>query len=445
MKNLSLYLTFILGMVILPNACFSKEANQGKMLDAIAAVVNDEIILFSELKERTLETARDLNARNIEIESADRLQLKVLDSLILERLQQERITQLGLKVTDEEVFEKMQEIAQKNNVSIAQLRDRLNLSAPNGFKTTRDRIRQQMLIQKLREVEVISKTQVTEGEIDNYLQRSNLQNNNTEYHLQHIMIALPEGSSPEERKKLEQKAQSVLKEIQQGADFSQMALKYSSGNKALEGGNLGWLSLDSIPTFFTDSLLDLEPGQVSKLIKSPIGYHIVKLLGVRDKDSDITTQYNLYKFVLLSENALDEANPPKALVSLSSNIQSLENFKDLNSQFSDIPSSVNENGYMGWQSIRDLPLAYVEALKSIPGPGHASKPFATELGWIILYLDNIRQTDLNKSNKRLKAMQTIRIQKANESFEIWLRRLKQEAIIDNRIIQKASTDSEAAS
>lgn len=441
MKNSFFYIIFFLSLSGVFHPAWAQPVNNTKLLDSIVAIVNDNIILSSELEERTVEAVKDLAIRNIAIDDPSQLKIKVLDAMILERLQQERIKQLGLDVSDEEVFAQLQKIAEQNNLSIAQLRENLNSQQINGFQKTRNKIREQMLIQKLRDVDILARTQVTEGEIDNFLQRTRLQNQNIEYHLQHIMLALPENSTPQEKQQIQRTAQNILDKIAQGQDFSELAVKYSTGNKALKGGNLGWLGMDKIPTFFLDAVVNLDTEEVSYLITSPIGFHIVKLLGKRDKDILMTNQYKLYQLTISSKHAINPSIPPAPLLHLSRKTRSLEDFNTLIKQLYGTPYSVNKTRYLGWKTIKQLPLNYAEALKTIHRPGQATAPFATEQGWVILYLDNIRQTDLNQTNKRLQAMQTIRIQKANETFEIWLRRLKEDASIDNRLINPINANS----
>ena len=402
-------------------------------LDGIAAIVDETIILKSELQARTQEAEKELATRNILIQDHQQLTLKVLDNLILEKIQDERIQQLGLSVSDEEVFDQLQDIAEQNKLSLAELRDKLNLQEPDGFSKVREKIRQQMLMQKLREVEVISKTQVTEGEIDNYLQRLQLQNSNLQYHLQHIMVSLPENATPEQRKQVEAKAQDLLNRLQQGEDFTQLAVRYSNGNKALEGGDLGWLTSEEIPTFFVDTVEQLAVGQVSQLIRSPLGFHILKLKETKDKDATIVTQYDVHKFIILSDDALQKATPPSALKQVAQQMNSLAKFQELNQRYSDIPASVNQNGHLGWITASELSNADEKAIQSLTAIPGAAEPFATEQGWVILYVDATRQTDISLKNKRQQAMLALRQQKANESYEIWLRRLKEESMIENRI------------
>ncbi|RUM92369.1 MAG: molecular chaperone SurA [Thiomicrospira sp.] len=428
---------------------FAWSSPQMTLIDRVVAVVNDNIILKSELDAEVNLAKQDLQARNIPVTNPEELASKVLDKIILERLQLQRINQLGIKIADDELFAQIQDIAKQNNLTVAELRDRLNLSQKNGFESFRERIRQQMLFQKLREVEVLSKTQVTEDEVSNFIQRQALVQSDVEYHLGHIMVSLPESATPAERDASKQKAQDILQKIRTGEDFSQMAVRYSEGSKALQGGDLGWLGVDQIPTFFNDALNQLEVGETSAVIRSPVGFHIIQLQGKRNKNSQIVKQYHLYRFILLSQDARNKQQPSPTLVKLADSLTSLEAFKQLNEKYSDIPASVNANGNLGWQTAKEMPPEYFQAIESLQ-PGHAAKPFATEQGWVILFLDGVRDQDLSLKDKRKQAMQTLRMKKANESYEIWLRRLKDEALIDIRledpeIMEKQPSHEEALS
>lgn len=419
---------FICIIFLIPTSLYAAP-EKGKLLDRIVAIVNNDIILKSELDAEVTKTEQELAARHVQVDDISKLKRKVLDKIIMEKLQLQRIKQRGIQVQDEEVLGQIGDIAKKNHLTVLELRDRLNLSEPDGFKHFRDRVRQQMLFQKLRQVEVLDQTQVTEEEVNNYLQRQNLIQNNYEYHLQHIMVNLPESATPAQRDEAKQKAENILKKLQDGQDFSQIAVRYSEGTKALNGGDLGWLTTDQIPTFFTNIVESLKVGQISNLIRSPVGYHIIKLLGKRDKGSKLVTQYHLYRFILLSSNAKKQPKPPKALIELAKSIDSLEDFKALNKKYSDIPASVNAHGNLGWQTIQQMPLQYAKALADVK-PKQTAMPFATDKGWVILYLDAKRQQDMNAANKRNQARQTLRLKKANEAYQIWLRRLKDDAVID---------------
>ena len=357
-----------------------------------------------------------------------------MDNIILERIQLQRIKQIGLKIPDDLLLEKITEIAKNNRLSLLEIRNKLNQNKKNGFAIFRENIRQQLLFQKLRQVEVLSKTQVTEDEISNYLQRQRLIKNDTEYHLAHIIINLPESATPKQREASLNKAKEILQKLNNGEDFSQVAVRHSQGGNALKGGDLGWLKSDQIPTFFSEQINEMEPGQHSKLIRSSIGFHIIKLMDKRNGTSKLVTQYRLYKFTLLSDDVKNSqsATAPKRLVEIAKNINSLESFQDLKNQFPDLPKELNANTDLGWLNAQQIPENYYQALNTIKLK-QATRPILSKLGWEIIYLDETRKKDLNILNEREQALKTIQMKKANETFEIWLRRLKDEALIDNRL------------
>lgn len=437
MKKLSLQ-TLTTLFILLLNANLHLQAKQssGILLDRIVAIVNDEVILKSNLDNRIEQASIELRSRGITVSDNESLQLKVLDAIILEKLQVQRASQRGIQILDEELLEQIAEIAKENKLTILQVRNKLNAAQPNGFAVFRENIRQQLLFQKLRQVEVLSQTQVTEDEINNYLQRQSLINNNLEYRLGHIIINLPESATPEQRNQSEAKAQAVLDKLNSGEDFSQIAVRHSQGANALKGGDLGWLKSDQIPTFFSENLNSMEVNDHSKLIKSSIGFHIIKLLGKRDRNSKLVTQYHLYRFTLLSDDITQNTklSAPKELINLAEKIQSLEDFKALKEKYPDMPDAINANTDLGWLSVAKIPKRYYPALQNITVK-KATPPIASDRGWDILYLDATREKDLNKLNKRQQALQAIRMKKANETFEVWLRRLKDEALIDNRLTQ----------
>lgn len=437
MKKLSLQ-TLTTLFILLLNANLHLQAKQssGILLDRIVAIVNDEVILKSNLDNRIEQASIELRSRGITVSDNESLQLKVLDSIILEKLQVQRASQRGIQILDEELLEQIAEIAKENKLTILQVRNKLNAAQPNGFAVFRENIRQQLLFQKLRQVEVLSQTQVTEDEINNYLQRQSLINNNLEYRLGHIIINLPESATPAQRNQSEAKAQAVLDKLNSGEDFSQIAVRHSQGANALKGGDLGWLKSDQIPTFFSENLNSMEVNDHSKLIKSSIGFHIIKLLGERDRNSKLVTQYHLYRFTLLSDDITQNTklSAPKELINLAEKIQSLEDFKALKEKYPDMPDAINANTDLGWLSVAKIPKLYYPALQNITVK-KATPPIASDRGWDILYLDATREKDLNKLNKRQQALQAIRMKKANETFEVWLRRLKDEALIDNRLTQ----------
>ncbi|WP_127471064.1 peptidylprolyl isomerase [Thiomicrorhabdus aquaedulcis] len=397
------------------------------LLDKIVAVVNDRVILSSELNERMAEKAQELQGQNITVDDRMALQEKVLESLIFETLQLERAKQVGLNTTDEEVNTQMQQIAEQNKLTLMELRNRLNAQMPDGFAQVRQKVQHKILIQKLREAEVISQTQVTESEIQNYLQRQSLALSDLELQLSHILIALPESATPQQRSEALTTIEALRNRIVAGEDFSQIAVRHSNGSKALEGGNLGWLKQEQIPTFFADAIQNLNVGQISQVIQSPSGFHLIKLADKRDLNAQLVKEYRLHRFIILSDNAsMDKV--PAQLLELSKSLNSVKAFNELNTLFADIPKEVNAGSDLGWRTLEQIPSGIRDMVSSL-APNTALPPLATEEGWMILFLEDAREINQQDVDKTQQAIQAIRIRKANETFDLWLRRLKDEAYI----------------
>lgn len=427
-KTLHTILFSILTSFTLTASLSSTAVANDVLLDKVVAVVDDHIILKSELTAKMYEQAQALAAQNIPVKDAQALQEKVLDSLIYEVLQEERAHKIGLKVSDDEINEQMQKIAEKNNMSLLDLRNQLNLEMSGGFQKARQKIKQQLLIQKLREAEVISQAQVTESEIQNYLKRQKLAEKNIQVRLNHILIALPESATPQQREKALTDIKSLQKRIQSGEDFSQLAVRYSNGGKALQGGDLGWMKESEVPTFFADAIESLKVGQVSDIIQSASGFHLIKLANQKDTSQiDEVTEYHLFRFIILSDD-VNRTKIPSSLIKLSKSLNSMQDFQALSSKYPDIPAEVNANSDLGWRTIDKIPSVIRQdvAQQSIKT---ALPPLATDKGWMLLYLDDKREINKAGEDQTQKAIQAIRVRKANEMFDLWLRRLKDEAFI----------------
>ncbi|WP_019895974.1 peptidylprolyl isomerase [Hydrogenovibrio halophilus] len=414
-----------------------------QLLDQIIAVVNDDIILQSELAQRVRQAEQELRGQNIRIPDQDELVEKVLDQMVMQRLQMQRVKQLGLRASDQEVFERMQQIASRNNLTLDQLRDNLNRQQSDGFTQFREQIREQLLFQKLQETEVLARTQVTESEVDRYLQRQALTDTAYEYRLRHLLVSLSEGPTAEQRDEARQKIERLRQQVTDGQSFQSVAAKASDGQKALQGGDLGWLTQDQIPTFFSAVATQLQPGEVSDVIRSPVGYHLIKLEDKRRTDEKaLVDEYRLHRFLLLSQDAEKASEPPQSLVDLSESIDSIHAFEALKTEYSDMPESTNARSDLGWQTLDDMSVTHARLIEQL-SPGEAARPYATDEGWVILYLDQQRQRDPAEQDKRKQATETLRRQKANESFDVWLRRMKDQAIIDIRL-DKLRTSEDAS-
>ncbi|WP_321276822.1 peptidylprolyl isomerase [Thiomicrorhabdus indica] len=405
------------------------------LIDRVVAVVDDDIILQSQLQAKMQEQAMKLQAQNIQLPPTQELAQQVLDNLILEKVQLNRAKLTGISVTEEAINQQLQKIAQKNGLNLLQLQQQMDAQKPNGFKMLRSEIEKQLTIQKLRETEVISRTQVTESEINNYLTRQSL--SQTKLNLKHILISIPESATPSQRQAALDEAQTLRKRIIAGEDFSQLAVRFSNGSKALQGGDLGWMQPSEIPTFFSEAANTLNVGETSQIIESPSGFHLIQLAGESDGSNQKVTEYHLHQFVVLSDN-ITSNEPPQSLITLTQSIKNLTDFKALNNRFADIPEEINRNSDLGWLNAGQLPPALAEIVTGLQ-PGQAIGPFANEQGWLIVFLEDTRLQTQNKQLQSQQAIQAVRMRKANEMFDVWLRRLKDEAYI--RIQLDESTQS----
>ncbi|WP_029935527.1 peptidylprolyl isomerase [Thiomicrospira pelophila] len=264
-------------LVLICLLSFSNLLHANTLLDRIVAVVNDDIILLSELNEQSDQALAELRQRQIQRPNMNVLRERVLDNIIMQKLQEQRAKQRGIQVSDEEINAQLSQMAEANNLTLLQLREALNQQMPNGFSTIRKQISDQILIQKLREIEIISQIQVSEGEVDNFIQRRQLQDSNEEFKLAHILITRPDSPTAEQSREVEQKVKDIYQQLLDGEEFAQMAVRHSEASQALNGGDLGWLNLDEMPSFFTDTVSALQLGQISQIIETPSGYHILKL------------------------------------------------------------------------------------------------------------------------------------------------------------------------
>lgn len=397
---------------------------QDQLLDKVVAVVNDEIVLKSELSTKVFQQTQTMAAQNIPVTDIDALRSNVLDNLILEILQLQRAKQIGLNIADEEINAQIQQIAQQNNLSLFELRNRLNLEQKNGFQNLRQNIKRQFLIQKLREQEVISRAYVTESEIQNFLKRQSLSQAQSQVKLSHILIALPESATPTQRQTALTNINNIRQRIMTGESFSQLAIRYSNGAYALQGGDLGWMPVEQTPTFFQAAIDNLDAGETSDVIESPSGFHLIQLADKRVTEvSKNQTQYHLYRFVIPAE--AKQTKVPAEINKIANDMDSIQDFQALFEKYPDAP---NANSDLGWRELERIPAVIQEDVANL-SPKNALPPLLTDNGWMILYLDDIRDLTQATESERQEAVKTIRMRKANEMFDVWLRRLRDEAYV----------------
>lgn len=401
-------------------------------LDRILAVVNDDIIVQSELDDALRTIKQQLQQQNRPVPPDSTLQRQVLERLIVMRLQLQLANSTGIRVDDETLNRTVQNIAQQNGMSLSEFRSVLERDGFN-FAKFREDIRNEIIINRLQQRQVTNRITVTEQEVDNFLANQNVQGTkNVKYHLAHILIAVPEGASSQQIQEARAKAQQVLGELRAGADFTQKAIAVSSGQQALEGGDLGWREPGQIPTLFVDTVLKMKPGDISDPIRSPSGFHIVKLVDAQDNERHIITQ-TLARHILIRTNEITSGSDARTrLEQLKGRIETGEDFAALARSHSEDSGSAVKGGDLGWVSPGDMVPRFEETMNRLK-PGEVSEPFETQFGWHIMQVLERREYDNTEEFKRSKARELIRQRKAEEELDIWLRRLRDEAYVEYRL------------
>lgn len=434
MKSFS-YLFFAVFFIC--TSSFAQPAAKSKIieLDQIVAVVNDEVILKSELDAYLSSITRRLQKQNIKLPPRDVLVQKALDNLVLQALQLQFAQKTGVRVNDVILNRTLKGIAAKNNMSLNGLR--LALEAENiNFEKFREDIRKELIIARLQQRAVVNRIQISNREITDFLSRQkNLSQRNRTFKFSHILIALPDAASPDVIKEKRAKAIEVLKKLQKGADFAQVAVEVSDGQKALDGGEYDWMPATKVPSLFSNILIKLKPGEISQLVRSPSGFHILKLHGVKGESRHIVKQTKL-RHILLRKNALiPSAQQKNRLAQLKARIESGEDFSLLAKAHSDDTLSARKGGDLGWIGPGDTVARFEKAYQEL-AKGQISEPFQTRFGWHIVQVLDRREHDDTEKFLRASAKKLLRSQKAQEQLQIWKRRLRDEAYVEFRLNQQ---------
>ncbi len=414
---------------------FSSSQNSllaGVPLDRIIAVVNDDVIMQSELRVKLRTIINQLKQRGTTPPPASALERQVLDRLILTKLQLQLADSTGIRIDDETLNRTISNIASENKVTLTQFREILESDGYN-YEQFREDIRNEITVSRLRQRHVDNRVAVTDREIENFISTQEIQGNiETEYRIAHILIATPEAASPEEIEQTKQVAQKVLDDLEEGQDFSELATTISDGQQALKGGDLGWRKHEEIPTLFTDYIGDMKEGDISELIQSSSGFHIIKLTGYRSSEKHLVTQTHT-RHILIRQNELTtDADTKLQIDQLQIRIKGGDDFATLARSHSDDPVSAGKGGDLGWVNPGDLVHKFEEKMNELE-PGETSEPFKTEFGWHIVQVLERREHDDTEDLKRTKARQIIRKRKIEEAHQNWLRHMRDEAYVEYRL------------
>ncbi len=399
-------------------------ANQS--LDRIVAVVNDDVILQSELDD-AVRTIQQQYAGRGQLPPMDVVTRQVLNRLILMRLQVQRAHEQGISVSSADVDRAVQGVAQQNRLTPEQLRAAVEQQG-GSFAAFRKELSDQITVQRLHQNVVQSSVSVTDSEIDNLLDSPTYKAG--EVHLAHIQVSIPGGADAAAIQASQAKAEQAAAAVQGGMDFGAAAIRYSDASDALEGGDLGWRRMDEIPPAFADTVVTMKPGQVSQILRGPTGFHILKLVDQRKGDRKIVTEYHARQILIKPSELLSSAQAQQKAQDLYHRIvDKHEDFAALAKEFSKDDTTANIGGDMGWFQPSAWGATIAAKLASLKD-GQVSEPFQSEAGWHLLQRLGTRQSDQTVEIERNQARQAIGNRKAEQVYDDYLRDLRSNAYIE---------------
>jgi peptidyl-prolyl cis-trans isomerase SurA len=402
-------------------------------LDRIVAVVNDDVIVESELEARTRLIKDQLRQSGTALPSEAVLGKQVLERLILERLQIQIAERAGLRVEDETLNKAVEQVAKQNNLNLSQFKEILERDGFD-FARFRQNIRDEILISRLQQRQLQNRITVTDRDIDNYI--STLEKQGTDasaYRLSHILIAVPEAASSEAIAEARRQAEDVVEQLRNGTDFAKLAVSRSDGQQALQGGDLGWRNGPELPTIFADVVPRMRKGEISDPIKSSSGFHVVQLADVRGAAGRHVVIQTHARHILVRPNEVTSDAEAKAhLEQLRLRIENGDDFEELARAHSDDRGSALQGGDLGWVNPGDTVPDFETTMDKIP-EGGLSEPFETRFGWHLVQVLERREFDDTEKVKRARAAEQLRQRKMDEELQNWLRQIRDEAYVELRL------------
>ena len=402
------------------------------MLDGIAAVVNDGVVLKSQLEIEIQRIIQRLESQDTQLPPMNTLATQVLERLVVNQIQLQRAQRLGIQISDETLNVALSNVAQRNNTSLSELPEML-ASEGVDYTAYRAEMREQLAIEQLRQRDVTGRIGITPRELDEYLERQKGRAfQNQEFKLSQILISISANATAEDIAAAEQQIVDIYGQVQAGKSFVEMAVSYSDGQKALEGGDLGWRKGDELPTLFAEIVPGLTIGQVSEPVRSASGFHLVKLDDLRGSDP-IMQQQTRARHILISTNeVLDDEAVYQKLTELRQQILDGDSFEAVAKVISEDPGSAVDGGDLGWAG-PDVFVPEFQAICDQLEIDEISEPFQTSYGWHIIQLLDRRVHDTTEEIKRQRAIMAIRNSKMTEESELWTRRLRDEAFVEYRL------------
>lgn len=404
-------------------------------VDRIIAVVNNEVITLGELNEQMNIVSRNLQKQGTQLPPQDALQKQLLERMINDLIQVQEAKETGIRIDDGTLDKTLQRIADENSVSMTEFRRLLEQDGITWSKFRED-IRNQVIMSRLREREIEGTVSVTEAEVDTQLAlEAREATTDQEYRLAHILVLVPEQATTQQVDTRRKRALQALSELRKGAEFAQISAQFSDAPDALQGGNLGWRAANRLPAIFVEAINTLKVGETSDILRSPNGFHIVKLLDKRGKNATPTVQQTRARHILLrAKDGLSDDEARSRLTRLRERIVAGSDFAELAKVHSEDPSS-GKGGDLGWISPGDTVPEFERVMNQLRD-NELSQPFQSPFGWHIVQVQERRSEGVSEDRKRVMARNAIRARKAEEAYTDWLRQTRDRAFVEYRLEEK---------
>lgn len=417
--------TLCLGLLCAAGLSYAAE----QPLDRIVAIVDDGIIMHSQFEKRLQEVRKNISIRNAELPPEDMLRQQVLDRMILDELQLQIGERSGIRIADDELNESIASLAQRNQTTVP---DFLNMLRQDGLSEAdvREQIRNEIIINRVRQYRVAERVQVTEQEVRNFLNSTLGKMQLAEdYRLANILIPLSDSPSADEIAEVEQKVELVQKRLHEGADFQQLAMSYSASENALEGGDMGWRKAGQLPPPFDTMVSQMSIGDVTEPLRTAGGIIILKLLDKQGTGNSMRDEVHVRHILLKPSEIRSPAATQQLAQRLYERINSGEDFAQLAKQYSEDPGSALQGGDLNWTDPQNLVPAFRSVMANT-AIGELSKPFESQFGWHVLQVLDRRITDSSQELREQQALNLIHNRKYEEELQIWLREIRDEAYVE---------------
>tara|TARA_B110001454_G_scaffold11923_1_gene10966 strand:+ start:21594 stop:22874 length:1281 start_codon:yes stop_codon:yes gene_type:complete len=395
-------------------------------LDRVSAIVDDSIIMKSELDARINSVKRQMAGQ---LPPDNILREQVLERLILENIQLQMAERGGVQISDQQLNDTIKRIAKQNGMTIEQFSQALKKDGLS-YREAVEQIRTEMLISRVQKFQVNNRVKISEQDVDYFLaSKAGKMASEAEYRLSHILISIPSQASPAEIKKAKKKADSIVASLRSGKDFRKQAIANSKGQNALKGGDLGWRKEAQLPSLFADAVSEMSVGETSNPIKSASGFHIIQIADKRGGSTFLITQTNVRHILVMPNEIRSDADAKARIDQIYNKLTNGGDFTELAKEYSDDPGSAVNGGDLGWINPGDMVPAFDNMMNDI-APGQLSQPFKSKFGWHVLEVEGRKETDMAEQVQRNQIKQMLQARQFEEELPIWLRKIRSESYVD---------------